>query len=152
VSATNGHAPDDRCAPLTTVSDGRGKRGRFTAGNRFGKGNPFTRKLGAMRTAFLHAVGPEDVQALARKLLELALGGDLAAASLFLLYSIGKPTEAVDPDDLDADEFTKAVRALPRGEPRAEGLAALDPALSAAVGARIHAAITRLLECDSMKR
>jgi hypothetical protein len=84
---------------------GRQADGRFAPGNRCGRGNPFSRRLGSMRTAFLDAVNAADVQAVARKLLELAKGGDLAAAQLYLAYAVGKPLPVVNPDTLDAEEF-----------------------------------------------
>ncbi len=116
VHDSNGHAP----APLTPVSDdgpqpnpmadGRTVKGTFAPGNKLGKGNPFTRKLGAMRKAFLDAVTPEEVGQLARELWKRAIGGqfqpgDLQAAALFLAYAVGKPTTAVDPDRLDLEEW-----------------------------------------------
>lgn len=110
----NGHAkqPDP---PLAPVSDGakpadpkpagRDDGGRFAAGNKFARGNPFSRRLGEMRSALLKSATPEKVQALGDKLHELALGGDLQAAQLWLTYCVGKPVAAVDPDRLDLEEF-----------------------------------------------
>jgi hypothetical protein len=48
-------------------------------------------------------VSPEDLEAIARMLLERARGGDLAAVKL--LYVIGRPVEAADPDRLDVQEW-----------------------------------------------
>jgi len=47
------------------------------------------------------AVGEEEIQALVRKLLQKALGGDLAAAKFVFSYTVGKPGKGVDPDDVD---------------------------------------------------
>ena len=38
---------------------------------------------------------------------ERAMGGDLAAIKLLFHYVLGKPTESVDPDRLDLDEWQK---------------------------------------------
>jgi hypothetical protein len=51
------------------------------------------------------AVTDEDIDAIAKTLLELAKGGDVAAARLLLGYAIGKPREVVDPDTLDQQEW-----------------------------------------------
>jgi hypothetical protein len=115
----NGHAPapsrtgkdGDAPAPLPPSADGpppAGKdpaTGRFLPGNRCGRGNPHYRKLAANRTAFLEAVGPEQVKALAAQLLARALAGDVDAARLVLAYAVGRPQPAADPDDADAAEW-----------------------------------------------
>jgi hypothetical protein len=79
--------------------------GKFAPGNKCGRGNPFARKMGAMRSAFLAAITPEDVQMVARRLLAQALAGNETAAALFLSYALGKPTRGVDVDRLDLDEW-----------------------------------------------
>ncbi|HJT76751.1 MAG TPA: hypothetical protein VJ739_06075, partial [Gemmataceae bacterium] len=70
-----------------------------------GRGNPHYRKLAANRTAFLEAVGPEQVRALAAQLLARALAGDVDAARLVLAYVVGRPQPAADPDGADGDEW-----------------------------------------------
>jgi hypothetical protein len=61
--------------------------------------------VGERRKALLGAVTPEDVAAVARKLVELSLAGDVAAAKVLLSYVIGRPTPAVDVDRLDLSEL-----------------------------------------------
>ena len=85
----DGKAP--KPAPAPKPADGRTDGGRFGPGNKYGKGNPFSRKLGAMRSAFLNAVTEADVAAVARSLLTKTLAGDVEAARLFLSYAVGKP-------------------------------------------------------------
>jgi hypothetical protein len=51
------------------------------------------------------AVTDEDVDAIAQRLVELARTGDVAAARLLLSYAVGRPTDAVDPDTLDQQEW-----------------------------------------------
>ena len=84
---------------------GRTANGRFAKGNRCGTGNPFARQVAGLRKALLNAVTEEDMQRLARKLLEQALEGSTAAAKLLLTYVLGKPTEMPDPDRLNLDDY-----------------------------------------------
>jgi hypothetical protein len=97
----------EKPAPIETAPNGagRGPNGQFRIGNPGGPGNPFSRRLGKMRTAFLDATSVEDVQAVARKLRDQVLAGDVAAATVYLQYAIGRPRAAVEPDRLDLDEW-----------------------------------------------
>jgi len=79
--------------------------GRFLPGNKCGRGNPHYRRLAANRTAFLEAVGPEQIKALAADLFKRAMAGDADAARLVLAYAVGRPQPAADPDGADADEW-----------------------------------------------
>src|SRR5262245_42439888 len=88
-TAANGTAPE--------AAGGRGPNGRFSAGNAFSAGNPFQRQLAARRRALLAAVTDEDIRAVGKKLVELALGGDVAAAKVLLPFLLGKPSKPVDP-------------------------------------------------------
>jgi hypothetical protein len=105
----NGKAPETAPAPKPPA-EGKTADGRFARGNSYGKGNPFSRKLGANRTAFLGAVSEADIAAVAAKLLELAKAGDLAAAQLFLSYAVGKPAPSVNADTLDLEEMGLLLR------------------------------------------
>jgi hypothetical protein len=87
------------------VNPGRDAQGRFTAGNGGGPGNPFGRRLAAMRQAVMKAVTADDIEALLRKLLEQALSGDLAAAKLVLQYAVGKPKPVSEPDRVEAEAW-----------------------------------------------
>jgi hypothetical protein len=91
--------------PSANGANGRDKRGRFVSGNKGGPGNPFARQTAALRRALLAVVTPEDLEAVARVLVQKARDGDLAAIKLLLLYAVGRPTEAVDPDTLDIKEW-----------------------------------------------
>src|SRR6267142_1388973 len=79
---------------------GRDAVGRFTPGNRaaVGRSQPFATQAAALRRAFYEAVTPADLQALAHHLITQAKGGNLAATKLLLLWLMGKPGEAVNPD------------------------------------------------------
>jgi hypothetical protein len=103
----NGPAGKGETPPLG--ESGRDDRGRFTKGNKSGRGNPFARRVAAMRQALMDAVSDEDVAAISKKMVELARGGDVAAARLVLGYVIGKPQPAEDPDRLDEKEWRQYV-------------------------------------------
>jgi hypothetical protein len=96
--------PADRPRPGPA---GRDRSGRFAKGNKFGPGNPFARKVAGLRSALLRKIDEEHIERVADQLLAMALEGDLAAIKIVLLYTIGRPAEAVDPDDLDRLEFER---------------------------------------------
>lgn len=75
---------------------GRDSAGRFTVGNSGGPGNPYARRVAALRSALLDSVTEEDLRGIARSLVEQAQGGDLAAAKLLLSYVVGRPPSEVD--------------------------------------------------------
>ena len=103
-SATGPAEPSSGRTPVEEVP-GRDSRGRFTAGNKGGPGNPFARKSAALRQAMLDAVTAEDLQAIMRQLSQKAQQGDVPAARLVLSYTVGKPDKPVDPDTLDLHEW-----------------------------------------------
>jgi hypothetical protein len=105
-TASNG---DGHAGPLAP-QNGRDAGGRFAAGNKAARGNPFARRVAALRTALLSVATPERVRQLAERLFRMAEGGDVAAAKLVLNYAIGRPAEVVDPDTLDADEISKLLQ------------------------------------------
>ena len=83
----------------------RDANGRFAIGNDGGPGNPFARQTAALHSAFLQRATPEDMKAIADRLIEQAKAGNVVAAKLVLQYTIGKPAPAVQPDKLDAEEW-----------------------------------------------
>ena len=87
------------------VNPGRDEKGRFTFGNKGGPGNPFARKVAALRQALIDSVTAQDIQDVAAALLAQAKGGDVPAAKLLFAYAIGKPQPAPEPDRMDADEW-----------------------------------------------
>jgi hypothetical protein len=101
-------AADTTATPTTDTPQpaaGRDSRGRFAKNNVGGPGNPFARAVAALRARLLQRVTEEDVDAVADQLIGMARGGDLAAIRLLLLYTVGKPAAAPDPDQLDAQEL-----------------------------------------------
>src|SRR5260370_995050 len=57
------------------------------------------------RRAFVGVLGPAQVAAIAQKILERALAGDMTAAKLALTFCVGKPAPAHDPDVQDVEEL-----------------------------------------------
>jgi hypothetical protein len=92
-------------SPTAANGDRDPASGRFVPGNKAAKGNPFARKLAERRQALLDAVTPKDIADVAKKLLDMALAGDLAAMHLLLKYAVGAPVEVVNPDTLDLAEL-----------------------------------------------
>jgi hypothetical protein len=92
-------------APMTNGANGRDRRGRFAKGNAGGPGNPFTRRAAGFRKALCEMVTEDDIRALGSQLLVAGLAGDVAAIKLLFAYTIGRPTDAVDPDTLDVQEL-----------------------------------------------
>ena len=96
-------------------NSGRGASGRFFKGNAGGPGNPFARRLAALRQVFLDVVTDDELRIIVGQLMVMAKLGDLAAIKLVLQYTLGKPSEAVDPDTLDVQEMDLFRRARPCG-------------------------------------
>lgn len=108
----------------------RDSAGRFLKGNPGGPGNPFARKVAALRSALLAALTEEDVRRLARRLMADADAGDVAAARLLFLYAIGKPGSAVDPDTLDQQELAMHAGAGKATLEALQGAAGMSPRLA----------------------
>ena len=94
--------------------DGRRQDGRFTQGNRHGRGNPLAGRAAKIRAALLKALTEEDAKAIAAKLIEMAKGGDLAAVKELFDRTVGKAVQA------DLLERIEALEAMARPAP-AEG-------------------------------
>jgi hypothetical protein len=90
----NGHANGQAAlVPATPAAAGgdRNARGQFVTGNRGGPGNPFARRVAALRSALLEAITPEQIADLVKAMYARALKGDMAAASILLRYAVGAP-------------------------------------------------------------
>jgi hypothetical protein len=86
--------------------DGRAPDGKFAPGNQCARGraNPFARHVGELRRAFIEASTPAKLRELVEALYKRA-SWDMAAARLLLLWTLGRPAEAVNPDALDLAEL-----------------------------------------------
>jgi hypothetical protein len=73
------------------------------------------------------------VAAVARKLRDLALSGDVPAAKVLLSHIVGKPSEARDPDHLDVEEFELLDRGPTKSRALAVMLDAVDPGTAASI-------------------
>ena len=67
-------------APSPNGANRRDAKGRFSAGNTGGPGNPYARQVGKLRSALLGAVSEADMQAIVARLVKLAKGGSVQAA------------------------------------------------------------------------
>src|SRR5437868_856974 len=99
-----GSVNDGDRSEMAAEETGRDRRGRFTAGNAGGPGNPFARRVALLRTILMECVTEEEMGTIARQLVNLAKSGDLAAIKLLFQYTLGKPAATVDPDTLDQKE------------------------------------------------
>ena len=85
--------------PSPNGANGRGPRGRFAKGNPGGPGNPYAKRTGDIRNAFVEAVTLDDVQAIVRALVRKAKKGDVIAAREVFDRLVGKATIMVEPGD-----------------------------------------------------
>lgn len=81
-------------SPCATGPNGRDQAGRFAAGNRCAKGNPFARRMAELRSALISAVTDEDLRDIIKALIEKAKRGDVPAAKEVLDRTLGRPQEA----------------------------------------------------------
>src|SRR5438132_12931358 len=80
--------------PSTNGHNGRDNGGRFTPGNKLGRGNPFNKRACELRSALMESVSVDDVQKIIAALVKLAKSGDVVAAREILDRTIGKPVQA----------------------------------------------------------
>lgn len=85
---------DQRGSPSPNGSNGRDERGRFTAGNAGGPGNPHAAQVGRLRSALVSAVTEEDMREVITALVDKAKAGSIAAARVLFDRVLGKPVEA----------------------------------------------------------
>ncbi len=92
-----------RRARWDSPNNGQEPKGRFTKGNKASRGNAFARRVAGC----LPSRWTRDGRGYARSCgsCSLTKAGDAAAAKLLLAYGIGLPTEAVNPDRVELEEF-----------------------------------------------
>jgi hypothetical protein len=101
-SHTMSPAPQNNPAnPNPAPVEGRDASGCFAKGNPGGPGNPYSRRVAALRQAMLNCVTEDDIKAITKAVIEEAAAGNMAAAKLIFQYVLGKPGPAAD---LDWDE------------------------------------------------
>jgi hypothetical protein len=96
---------EDTAPPMDDAHEGRDARGRFAVGNAGGPGNPFARQVAQLRRVLVDAFTEQDMQRVARQLIEQAAAGDIPSARLLFSYTLGQPAAPVDPDTLDQHEW-----------------------------------------------
>jgi hypothetical protein len=82
--------------PSTTDDNGRDNRGRFAAGNKAARGNPYSRRAARLRAELFRECSPDDFRDIVRALILKARDGDLAAIREVFDRIIGKATEGAD--------------------------------------------------------
>jgi hypothetical protein len=92
-------------ATSANPNEGREANGRFAPGNAGGPGNPFARKVAALRSALIDAVTPQDITEIMYLVVFNAKAGSLEWTKFLFQYAVGKPRPAVNPDTLDLDEL-----------------------------------------------
>jgi hypothetical protein len=96
-------------SPSPNGANGRGSRGQFAPGNKGGPGNPYAAAIGKLRSALLKAVTPNEIEAVAKALIDKAKTGDVPAIRELLDRILGRPVEADLLERLEALE-----RAVPQ--------------------------------------
>lgn len=79
-------------------SSGRDTHGRFTAGNRFARGNPHNQRAQLLRARLLERVAGDDIDRIIEALIAKAKTGDIVAIREVLDRCMGKPRQAIDMD------------------------------------------------------
>lgn len=73
---------------------GRDAKGRFAKGEKGGapgNGNPFAERMNELRAAFYETVTESDIDAIVKKQIEMARGGDRHASQFIFDRIFGKP-------------------------------------------------------------
>lgn len=100
-------------APSPNGPNGRDSTGRFVTGNAGGPGNPYAKRVAALRLAMLEAITEEDMRAILGKLVELARLGNVQAAREVLDRCLGRSIEADLVERLEDLEAALAARRSP---------------------------------------
>lgn len=89
-------------SPSETGSNGsRSVNGRFSAGNKFGKGNHLARQQASIRAMIVEAVTEDDLRAVIAVMVDRAKQGDMVAARELLNRLAGRPAASIDPEQLE---------------------------------------------------
>ena len=80
---------------MATPSTNGVNGGRFQKGNAGGPGNPHAAAVAGLRSALLGAVGTSEIEAVIKKLVELATEGNVAAAREVLDRTLGRVQDAL---------------------------------------------------------
>ena len=86
-------------SPSPSEDYGRDAKGRFGAGNKLAKGNPFALRVQKIRAALLSRLTVDDAKEIADVLIRQAKAGDLAAVRELLDRCLGKAPVAITGSD-----------------------------------------------------
>lgn len=81
-------------SPSPNGANGRGPRGRFTAGNKGGPGNPYAARVGRWRQLLAESLTDQEMAAVVDALVKAAKAGQPWAIREVLDRTLGKPVEA----------------------------------------------------------
>jgi len=84
------------------LSGGRDAAGRFAAGNKGGPGNPYNRRVAQLKIWLAEVVDEAGIKAMGKKLMEMAIAGEIAAARVLFQYVMPKH---VEPDRMNLQEW-----------------------------------------------
>ncbi len=87
----------------------RDGKGRFLPGCKGGPGNPYARKIAALRHSLIKHLGPRELYEIIRLLVGQAMCGNIESTKVLFQYVIGKAPEAPDPDGVDVAEWRQYV-------------------------------------------
>jgi len=85
-----------------------GNNRRFTKGNTGGPGNPYARRVAALKQAMLEASSADDLQDIVRGLVDRAKQGEKDSICILFDRLFGKPTATQDSDRIELEELTLA--------------------------------------------
>lgn len=74
----------------------RDENGRFIAGNKAAKGNPYAKKAAAMRKALYSSVSADDIRRIVATLKRQAAAGNLKAITILLDRLLGSAGTGID--------------------------------------------------------
>jgi hypothetical protein len=90
--------------PLPAALNGRSRNGQFTAGNKFGAGNPLNMKAQQLRNSLLQTVTEDDLTSVTKKLIAMAKEGNIHAIRELLDRVLGKPNASIELTQTEAKE------------------------------------------------
>ncbi len=98
-----------KAEPKGEPNKDRDAKGRFTKNNPGGPGNPYARKIAALRQSLIKHLGPRELYEIVRLLVGQAMCGNIESTKLLFQYVIGRAPEAPDPDGVDVAEWRQYV-------------------------------------------
>ncbi len=98
-----------KAEPNAEPNKDRDAKGRFRPGCKGGPGNPYARKIAALRQSLIKHLGPRELYEIVRLLVGQAMCGNIESTKVLFQYVIGKAPDAPDPDSVDVAEWRQYV-------------------------------------------